>query len=75
MTTFSLLMRVIGLCFQIFISNSIGAEGVGLFQLVMSVNALAITVATSGVRFVVTRLTAEVIGEGRQRDVRKVVNC
>lgn len=75
MTTFAFLMRIIGLGFQIFISNSIGAEGVGLFQLIMSVNALAITVATSGVRFAVTRLTAEVIGEGRQRDARKVVNC
>ncbi len=75
MTSFSLIMRVIGLGFQIFISGSIGAEGVGLFQLIMSVNALAITVATSGVRFAVTRLTAEVIGEGRQRDVRRVVNC
>lgn len=75
MTSFSLLMRIIGLGFQIFISNSIGAEGVGLFQLVMSVNALAITVATSGVRFAVTRLTAEVVGEGQQNDIRKVVNC
>lgn len=75
MTFFSVLMRTIGLSFQVFISNSIGAEGVGLFQLVMSVNSLAITVATSGVRFAVTRLTAEVIGEGRPGDVRKVVRC
>lgn len=75
MTSFSLLMRLIGLGFQVFVSNSIGAEGIGLFQLVMSVNALAITVATSGVRFAVTRLTAEVIGEGLHQDVRRVVRC
>ncbi|MDD6189709.1 MAG: oligosaccharide flippase family protein [Clostridiales bacterium] len=75
MTMFSVFMRMIGLSFQVFISNSIGAEGIGLFQLVMSVNSLAITVATSGVRFAVTRLVAEVIGERKQRDVRSVVNC
>ncbi len=75
MTVFSVLMRIIGLSFQVFISKSIGAEGIGLFQLVMSVNGLAITVATSGVRFAVTRLVAEVIGEGKHNDVRRVVNC
>ena len=42
MTSFSVLMRIIGLSFQVFISNAIGAEGIGLFQLVMSVNSLAI---------------------------------
>ena len=75
MTSFSVLMRIIGLSFQVFISNTIGAEGIGLFQLVMSVNSLAITVATSGVRFAVTRLVAEVIGERRTQDVRRVVRC
>ena len=75
MTSFSVLMRIIGLSFQVFISNAIGAEGIGLFQLVMSVNSLAITVATSGVRFAVTRLVAEVIGERRAQDVRRVVRC
>lgn len=75
LTVFSAFMRLIGLAFQLFLSNTLGTTGIGLFQLVMSVNALAITVATSGVRFAVTRLVAEVLGQGLRQDVKRVMKC
>ncbi len=75
LTAFSVIMRIIGLGFQVYISNSVGAAGIGLYQLVMSVHALAITVATSGVRFAVTRIIAEILGRRRPGDVRRAVLC
>ena len=58
-------MRCIGMVFQAWLAGRIGAAGIGLYQLVMSVELLATTFAISGIRFAVTRLVAEEIGLGR----------
>lgn len=65
MTAFSLLVRVLGFVFRIYLSNRIGAEGMGQYQLVNSVYMLAATVVTSGIGAAVTRLTAELVSSGR----------
>ncbi len=65
MTGASLLMRCIGMAFQVWLVAKIGAAGIGLFQLVMSVEMLCITLAVSGIRFAVTRLVSEEVGSGR----------
>ena len=65
LTGASLLMRCIGMVFQAWLAGRIGAAGIGLYQLVMSVELLATTFAISGIRFAVTRLVAEEIGLGR----------
>lgn len=61
----SILMRCIGMVFQAWLAGRIGAAGIGLYQLVMSVELLATTFAISGIRFAATRLVAEEIGLGR----------
>ena len=58
MTFSSLLLRLCGILFRIFISNRVGAEGMGLYQLVFSVYVLGATFATSGLTTAVTRLAA-----------------
>lgn len=65
MTSASLLMRCIAMGFQGYLSGRIGAAGIGLYQLVMSVELLASTFAISGIRFAVTRLVSEELGLGR----------
>jgi stage V sporulation protein B len=67
LTAVSLLLRAVGLLFQSFISDSIGAAGVGLFSLAMSASSLAITFATSGIRYAVTRVVAEESAKGGVR--------
>ena len=69
MTAASLLMRCIAMGFQGWLAGRIGAAGLGLYQLVMSVELLASTFAISGIRFAVTRLVSEEIGLGRPRGV------
>ncbi len=65
LTASGLAMRFVGMVWQVWLVSRIGEAGIGLFQLVMSVNALAVTVAVSGSRYAVTRLTSEENGLGR----------
>lgn len=60
----SLLLRLLGIVFRILISNRIGAEGMGLYQLVFSIHILGSTFAVGGLVTAVTcvatqRLSAE----------------
>ena len=63
MTATSLLLRILGIVFRIFISNRVGAEGMGLYQLVFSVYILGATFATGGLTTAVTCLAAERIAQ------------
>ncbi len=69
----SLLMRSVSLAFEAYVSQKVGAEGMGLFSLIMSVYGFAVTFATSGVSLAVTRLCAEALGRGETGDVRAIV--
>lgn len=69
----TLLLKTIGLMFQVMLSKKMGAAGIGLFQLIMSVNSFAATVAISGIRFATTRLVSEELGRGRQDNIPNIV--
>ena len=75
MTATSLLMRTIALAFQVYVAGRIGAAGIGLFQLVMSVYALATTIAVSGIRLAATRLIAQQAGRGDAAAIRRATLC
>lgn len=59
MTATSLLMNAVGVWFNLYISGRIGAEGMGVFQLIMSVYSFTVTFAASGINLAATRLVAE----------------
>lgn len=73
MTAVSLLLRSLGLWFQVALSRRMGAAGIGLYTLAASVGSLAATFAISGIRFAATRLVSEEMGRGRMGDVARVV--
>jgi stage V sporulation protein B len=62
LTVSAIVMRCIGMAFQVWLVGRIGASGIGLYQLVASVNILCVTFAVSGIRFTTTRLISEEIG-------------
>jgi len=62
LTAVNLLLRLVSTSFQVYISARIGAAGVGLLQLVMSVGSLALTAGMAGVRTATMYLTAEQLG-------------
>ena len=59
LTLTALFMRFVTLIFNIYISNKIGSEAVGIFSLVMAVYLFFITVATSGLNIAVTCIVSE----------------
>ncbi len=52
--------------FNVYVSNKIGSEGAGLFQLIMSVYLFAITLATSGISVSATRLVTETLAKQKE---------
>lgn len=67
----ALLMRTVGVIFQVYIANRVGAEALGLYGLFSGVYGFAVTFATSGVHLAATRLTAEALGSKQsQSEVR-----
>ena len=69
LTGVNLLLRLVSTSFQVFISARIGAAGVGVVQLVMSVAAMSMTAGTAGVRTASMYLTAEELGKKRPQNV------
>ena len=58
--TFSaVLMRAVGVAYNVYISKRVGAEVMGLYSLVMNVWGFALTLATSGINLASTRCVAE----------------
>lgn len=74
LTGANFLLRLAGMGFQVFLSRRIGAEGVGLLHLVMSVSALSFTVGSAGVRTCATYLSAGELGRGRPDRVGSVLS-
>ena len=73
LTAVGLAMRSVGMVFNSYITKTLGAEGIGVYTLIMTVYAFAVTFATSGINLTVTRLVAAAIGEGREGSVRRIL--
>jgi stage V sporulation protein B len=58
MTLFSLINKLLGVFLRLFLSARIGSEGMGLYQLIMSVYTMFSTFATAGFTVSVSRLVA-----------------
>lgn len=59
LTSTALIMRGIGMVFNIYVANKIGSEAVGIFSLIMSVYSFAITISTSGLGIACTCTVSE----------------
>lgn len=67
----SILMRAIGVAFNVYISNEIGMAGMGLIELIVTVFSFAVVLAVSGVSLASTRLVAEEMANNSDTGIRK----
>lgn len=58
LTLAGIITRCLGFFFKIYLSRIIGSEGIGLYQLIMPLNAVGYAVAISGFEVAVSKLTA-----------------
>jgi len=73
LTVTMLLLRTTNIGYRVYLSDKIGTAGMGLFQLILSVFILAITISTSGISLVVTRLVAEAVATGKSSCTKSII--
>lgn len=74
LTVSNLLIRLVSMSFQVYLSGKIGAEGIGLLHLVLSVKMLTFTLGAAGIRSCTTYLSAEELGRGREGSIHSVMS-
>ena len=57
-TVFSVMTRCLGFLFRIFLSRTIGAQALGLYQVALSIFMVLLTVVSSGFTLIISRMTA-----------------
>lgn len=72
---FSVITRIIGFLFRIYISRTIGAEALGEYQVSFSVFMVLLTIISSGLPFIVSKLTAKYVAEKNPLQERKMVTA
>ena len=65
LTGADVVLRLAGMGLRIWLANALGGEGMGLYQLVLAMYSLFVTLATSGVSVAATRLMAEELSRSR----------
>ena len=73
LTGVNFLLRGVSMVFQVYLSRRIGAAGVGLLQLVLTVETAAMTFGLSGARVAAMYLCAEEYGRRRLDGVRSAL--
>ncbi len=72
---FSVITRIIGFLFRIYVSRSIGSEALGKYQVSFSVFMVLLTVISSGLPFIISKLTAKYQTQGLKNEERKMVTA
>lgn len=73
-TVFSTVEKMLSFVYRIFLSRSIGAEGLGIYQICLSVFSVFLTAASSGIPVTVSRLIAKNTATGNAKGKHAVVS-
>jgi len=74
LTVATTIVRIVGMLFRIYLANTLGSEGMGLYQLILSFYMLMVTFATSGIRIAVSRLISEELALRNYSNAKKVLS-
>ena len=73
LTIANLAMRGVSILFQVYLTGQIGAAGLGLLQLILTIHGFSITLGTSGLRVAAMYLSAEEYGLQRYNGIRQAM--
>ena len=74
-TGLSIAERSLGFLYRIVLSRLLGAEGLGLYQVALSLFGLFITIGTGGIPITVSRMISKAKAEGDPRGERRAVGA
>lgn len=73
LTIAGLLTRVIGFFYRIYLSNAMGAENLGIYQMVFPVYGICFTLYASGIQTAISRLVAADLGRKNHKNVSRIM--
>ena len=62
--------RIMGFFYRIFLSHTIGAQGVGIYQLTLPVQGIILAAAATGIQAALSRLCASFTALEKEKDAR-----
>lgn len=65
--------RFIGFFYRIFLSNTMGAELMGIYQLIFPVFTICYTIFASGIQTAISRLVASEAGRGKTKNIYRIL--
>ena len=74
-TIFSTVERLLGFIYRIYLSRTLGAEGVGVYQITLSVIGLLMTITASGIPITVSRIMIKHESEKQNSLIYKTVSA
>ena len=73
LTLAGFITRVIGFFYKIFLSKVMGAEWLGIYQLIFPVYSIAFTIYATGIQTSISRLVAAEMGKRNHKNVGKIL--
>ncbi|MGN0974978.1 MAG: oligosaccharide flippase family protein, partial [Gemmiger sp.] len=65
LTVSGFVLRILGMAFRVYVAGRLGSEGMGLYQLILAVYMVFVSLATAGINTASTRLAAQNLARGR----------
>ena len=79
LTATALIMRAVGVAFNVYVSNTAGAEAMGLYSLLGGIYAFSLTLGCAGINLGTTRAVSDAMGVGDKclalKTVKKALVC
>ena len=73
LTLTGILCRILGFFYRIFLANVIGAEGMGIYQLIFPIYSICFSLCASGTETAISKLTAEKYALGKPLEALRVL--
>ncbi|MBE5756544.1 MAG: hypothetical protein E7342_01975 [Clostridiales bacterium] len=74
-TVFSFIEKALGFLYRIYLSRTIGSEGVGIYHIALSIFALLFTICCSGIPITVSRLMTKYQAENKGEKTNAVITA
>ena len=75
LTLSALLVRTIGMISMIYLTQMLGSEGVGIYELIISLYMTAVIFASAGLSASVSRMVAEELGQNGAAHIKKIMKA
>ena len=73
LTLTGILCRILGFFYRIFLANVIGAEGMGIYQLIFPIYSICFSLCASGTETAISKLTSEKYALGNPQEAYRVL--